>query len=113
MAKYRTRTPAIHAGYLYITKAVDSFAVANGKPLHKSLEGVGTKFLIIAFSSDWLYPPYQAQLIVKACRMAGADATYCELRSNYGHDAFLVELDEQTYLYTHFLKKVCDGRRAA
>jgi len=77
------------------------------------LEGVGTKLLIIAFSSDWLYPPYQAQQIVKACKMAGADATYCELRSNYGHDAFLVELDEQTYLYTHFLKKVCDGRRAA
>ena len=99
--------------YLYITKAVDSFAVANGKPLHKLLEGVGTKILIIAFSSDWLYPPYQSQQIVKACKMAGADATYCELKSNYGHDAFLVEFDEQTYLYTHFLKKVYDGRNAA
>ncbi len=99
--------------YLYITKAVDSFAAANGKPLHKLLEGVGTKLLIIAFSSDWLYPPYQSQQIVKACKMAGADATYCELTSHYGHDAFLVEFDEQTYLYTHFLKKVYDGRRAA
>jgi homoserine O-acetyltransferase/O-succinyltransferase len=96
--------------YLYITKAVDSFAVANGKPLQKLLEGVRTKILIIAFSSDWLYPPYQSQQIVKACKMAGADATYCELKSHYGHDAFLVEFDEQTYLYTHFLKKVYDGR---
>ncbi|MBP1747764.1 MAG: homoserine O-acetyltransferase [Deltaproteobacteria bacterium] len=99
--------------YLYITKAVDSFSLANGKPLHKLLEGVKTRLLIIAFSSDWLYPPYQSQQIVKACKMAGNNATYCELRSNYGHDAFLVEFEEQTYLYTHFLKKVHDEQQAA
>ncbi len=99
--------------YLYITKAVDSFTVANGKPLYKLLEGVRTRVLIIAFSSDWLYPPNQSQQIVKACKVAGADATYCELKSSYGHDAFLVEFDEQTYLYSHFLKKAYDGRRAS
>jgi len=97
--------------YLYITKAIDCFSLANGKPLHKLLKGIGTKVLIIAFSSDWLYPPYQSQQIARACKMAGVDATYCELRSNYGHDAFLVEFDEQTYLYKHFLEKVPDERR--
>lgn len=97
--------------YLYITKAIDCFSLANGKPLHKLLQGIRTRLLIVAFSSDWLYPPYQSQQIVRACKMAGSDATYCELRSNYGHDAFLVEFDEQTYLYKHFLKKVHDERR--
>ncbi|MHB8110041.1 MAG: homoserine O-acetyltransferase MetX [Syntrophorhabdaceae bacterium] len=99
--------------YLYITKAVDSFAIANGKPLHRVLEGLEAKLLIIAFSSDWLYPPGQSQQIAKACKMAGIDATYCELRSRYGHDAFLVEHEEQTYLYTHFLERVYAGRKAA
>jgi homoserine O-acetyltransferase len=97
--------------YLYITKAIDCFSLSNGKPLHKLLKGIETKILIIAFSSDWLYPPYQSQQIARACKMAGVDATYCELRSNYGHDAFLVEFDEQTYLYKHFLEKVPDERR--
>lgn len=95
--------------YLYITKAIDSFSAANGRPLHQRLAGIGTKLLIIAFTSDWLYPPYQSQQIVKAAKMAGIDTTYCELRSPYGHDAFLLEWEEQTYLYTHFLRKVSHG----
>jgi len=96
--------------YLYITKAIDYFTLSNGKPLHGALKGVNAHFLIIAFTSDWLYPPYQSQQIAKACKLAGINATYCELRSTYGHDAFLVEADEQTYLISHFLKKVARGR---
>ena len=96
--------------YLYITKAIDCFTLSNGKPLHGALKGVNAHFLIIAFTSDWLYPPYQSQQIAKACKLAGINATYCELRSTYGHDAFLVEADEQTYLISHFLKKVARGR---
>ena len=62
--------------------------------------------MIIAFKSDWLYPAYQSQEIARACKRAGVPATYCELNSTYGHDAFLVEADEQSYLIKHFLKKV-------
>ena len=96
--------------YLYITKAIDYFTLSNGKPLHGALKGVNAHFLIIAFTSDWLYPAYQSQQIAKACKLAGINATYCELRSTYGHDAFLIEADEQTYLISHFLKKVARGR---
>lgn len=92
--------------YLYITKAIDTFSVNNGTPFHRAIRGTGCRFLVVAFSSDWLYPPHQSQQIVRACKQAGVDTTYCELKSNYGHDAFLVEFDEQTHLYKHFLKKV-------
>ena len=62
------------------------------------LKGSGTKVLVIAFKSDWLYPAYQSQEIVRACKLAGLDATYCEIDSSYGHDAFLLEADEETHL---------------
>jgi homoserine O-acetyltransferase len=95
--------------YLYITKAIDHFNPAGEKGLQEKLRGTGCRFLVIAFSSDWLYPPYQSEEIVRSCKRAGVDATYCELKSNYGHDAFLVEFDEQTHLIGHFLKKVANG----
>lgn len=95
--------------YLYITKAIDCFNFGDDTPLHKLLRGTKARFLVVAFSSDWLYPPYQSEQMVKACKLAGVDATYCELRSNYGHDAFLVEFAEQTFLVSHFLKKVTDN----
>jgi homoserine O-acetyltransferase/O-succinyltransferase len=95
--------------YLYITKAIDYFDLSNGLGLHNLLKGTKTRFLIIAFKSDWLYPAYQSQEIARACKLAGLEAIYIELNSTYGHDAFLVEVDEQTHLITHFLKKVAEG----
>ena len=96
--------------YLYITKAMDNFDLA-GDGLHKILKGIKTRFLIIAFKSDWLYPTYQSQEIAKACKLAGVDAVYCELNSTYGHDAFLVEVDEESLLVKHFLNNVFEGAR--
>lgn len=95
--------------YLYITKALDYFDLHEGKSLSQVLKGVRAKFLVIAFKSDWLYPAYQSREIVKACKLAGVDATYCELNSQYGHDAFLLELDEQEYLVKHFLSNVIEN----
>jgi homoserine O-acetyltransferase len=92
--------------YLYITKAIDYFDLANGKGLREVFKGISAPFLIIAFKSDWLYPAYQSQEIARACKLAGIDAIYCELNSNYGHDAFLVEVDEQAHLIKYFLKRV-------
>ncbi len=46
------------------------------------MKGVKARFLVMAFKSDWLYPAYQSQEIVKACKLAGLDVTYCELNSN-------------------------------
>jgi len=66
--------------------------------------------LVIAFSSDWLYPPSQSKEIVKACKLAGVDASYCELCSTYGHDAFLLETDQEARLIGGFLKSVVNGK---
>lgn len=92
--------------YLYITKAMDNFDATRGKHLQDIFHGLHAKVLVIAFKSDWLYPAYQSKEIVKACKLSGVDATYCEIDSSYGHDAFLVEKDEEGYLVKHFLKRV-------
>lgn len=92
--------------YLYITKAIDYFDLANGKGLAETFRRIKARILVMAFKSDWLYPAYQSQEIARACKRAGVPATYCELHSTYGHDAFLIEADEQAYLINHFLKKV-------
>jgi homoserine O-acetyltransferase len=90
--------------YLYITKAMDNFdlSAAYGT-LSAALARTKARFLVISFSSDWLYPSYQSQEIVRALRGHNLDVAYCEIQSNYGHDAFLIEVGEQTELIRHFL----------
>jgi len=92
--------------YLYITKAMDYFDVSRGRKLHEVFGGKPVKVLVIAFKSDWLYPAYQSQEIIKACKLAGLDATYCEIDSTYGHDAFLLETEEETHLIKYFLENI-------
>lgn len=95
--------------FLYITKAMDHFDAARGRRLHEVFAGIPVKVLVIAFKSDWLYPAYQSQEIVRACKLAGLDATYCEIDSTCGHDAFLIETEEETHLIKHFLENVVHG----
>lgn len=91
--------------YLYITKALDYFDLANGAPsLGPVMEGTKARFLVISFTSDWLYPSYQSLEIVNALRSRNRDVAYCELASNYGHDAFLVDVAEQTVIIRGFLE---------
>ena len=96
--------------YLYVTKAIDYFDVSRGKRLSEVFKGIDARVLVIAFKSDWLYPAYQSQEIVKACKLAGLDVTYCEIDSTYGHDAFLLEADEETHLIKYFLEKEFYGK---
>ncbi len=99
--------------YLYITKALDYFDLDGEKELYERFKGIKAKMLILAFKSDWLYPSYQSKEILKACKLAGVEATYCEINSTYGHDAFLLEIEEETHLIKHFLKKVFNGYAVA
>jgi homoserine O-acetyltransferase len=96
--------------YLYITKAIDSFDVSRGKELYEVFKGNKAKVLVLGFKSDWLYPASQSKEIVKACKLAGVDTTYCEIDSTYGHDAFLLEVEEETHLVKHFLQKASSER---
>ena len=96
--------------YLYITKAIDLFDISRDKELQDAFRVVKAKVLVIAFKSDWLYPAYQSQEIVRACKLAGIDTTYCKIDSTYGHDAFLLETEDETHLIKHFLEKVLHGK---
>ncbi len=90
--------------YLYITKAMDYFDLTSGyESPAEAFQGVGARFLVLSFTSDWLYPSYQSQEIVRVLRARNVDVAYCELPSNYGHDAFLVDVGEQTDLVRGFL----------
>jgi homoserine O-acetyltransferase len=104
--------------YLYITKAMDYFDLAGeGGSLATALEKVNARFLVISFSSDWLYPSYQSVEIVRALRRRNLNVAYCELPSNSGHDSFLVDVAAQTDLIRGFLasayKEKASGESAA
>ncbi|MHC4707243.1 MAG: methionine biosynthesis protein MetW, partial [Planctomycetota bacterium] len=78
--------------YLYITKAADYFDPAKGHgTLKKAFSNVKSRFLVISFASDWLYPPAQSEAVVNALVANGRDVSYCNIASPYGHDAFLLE----------------------
>jgi homoserine O-acetyltransferase len=97
--------------YLYITKALDYFDLSDGSGSLASAFGKGnTRYLVISFTSDWLYPSYQALDIVQALRGMNRDVAYCELPSNYGHDAFLVDVGEQTEVVRGFLASTFKAR---
>src|SRR6516162_5438645 len=95
--------------YLYITKAMDYFDLTSGRgSIAAALEPASARFLVISFSSDWLYPSYQSQELVRALRSRNRDVAYVELQSNYGHDSFLVDVAEQTDLIRGFLASTFD-----
>jgi homoserine O-acetyltransferase len=92
--------------YLYITKAMDYFDLSAGhKSLAEAFEKTRTRFLILSFTSDWLYPTYQSLETVSALRSRNIDAAFCELPSQYGHDSFLIEAKEQSEMIAGFLER--------
>ena len=98
---------------LYITKALDYFDLSDSADLlAQAFRTDPAIFLLIAFSSDWLYPPQQLKDVARAIRRAGGDATYYEVSSDYGHDAFLLDHDRQRPLITSFLDRAQTGPRA-
>jgi homoserine O-acetyltransferase/O-succinyltransferase len=100
--------------YLYITKAEDYFDLTHGTgKLADAFRPVDTRFLVISFTSDWLYPSYQSQEIVRVLRRLNGDVAYCDLQSNYGHDAFLVDIAEQSEIVRGFLDSTARLARAA
>lgn len=96
--------------YLYITKAVDLYDTAQrkgqkGGSLEKAFEKTNAKFLIMSFTSDWLFPTSQSKEIVNALVKAHKDVSFCEIASPCGHDAFLLEFETQTKIVKSFLSK--------
>lgn len=92
--------------YLYITKAVDLYDTSQKHgSLVKAFEKTNAKFLIMSFTSDWLFPTQQSKEIVDSLLKAKKDVSFCEIESPCGHDAFLLEFKTQTKIIKNFLKK--------
>ncbi len=96
---------------LALTKAMDRFDLVDG---HGSLAAAfavaRARFLLLTFSSDWLYPPRQLQEVAEAVRASrdGGAVTYREIPSAYGHDAFLLEHAQQAPLVEEFLEECAE-----
>ena len=99
--------------YLYITKAMDYFDLSNG---YHNLAAAFAKsaqvtYLVVSFTSDWLYPTYHSKELVSALTAVGADVSYCNLQSTWGHDAFLLEVETMTSLISNFLDRVVNDAK--
>jgi homoserine O-acetyltransferase len=95
--------------YLYVTKALDYFDLAGQHDglLAAAFDGsTELAFLVVSFTSDWLYPSYHSKELVKALTAAGCDVTYLDIESSWGHDAFLVEVETMTRLLGSFLDRM-------
>ena len=98
--------------YLYMSRALTYFDLARqyGGSLTEALAGVAARTLLIAFSSDWLYPPIASQEIADALRALGKPVEFEVIEAPYGHDCFLLEEARQTPIIRQFLNETSAGR---
>ena len=92
--------------YLYITRAMDYFDLADphGGRLADAFRQSPVRFGLVSFDSDWLYPTAESRRIVQALHAAGAQASFVELSSPFGHDAFLLDSPELWRLMAGFIE---------
>ncbi len=94
--------------YLYLSRALTYFDLARehgGGDLVEAVRNVSARTLLIAFSSDWLYPPGDSEAIAAALRAAGKDVELHVIDAPYGHDCFLLEEARQTPMIRRFLAR--------
>ena len=86
--------------YLYLTRAMDYFDLAqdHGGSLARAFGKTRTRFCLVSFTSDWLFPTSDSRALVHALNAAGASVSFVEVESDKGHDAFL--LDEPEFFAT-------------
>ena len=92
--------------YLYITRAMDYFDLAadNDGHLAHAFRGTKTRFFVVSFTSDWLYPTRESKAIVQALNAVAANVSFVEIDSDKGHDAFLLDEPEMFATVGGFLK---------
>lgn len=91
--------------YLYITKAVDLFDLRINDSLIDGFKNIESKVHIISVDSDWLYPTEQSTEMVTALNANNVDVSFSEIKSNYGHDAFLLEKGQLNFILSKFLSE--------
>ena len=97
--------------YFYITRAMDYFDLAAraGGDLAKAFSTAKAAFLVVSFSSDWLFPTAESRKIVNALLKNRLNVSFCEIKSAYGHDAFLLEADVLGPMLRDFLRNRLEG----
>lgn len=82
--------------YLYVTRAMDYFDLAadHGGSLANAFRGTRTRFCVVSFTSDWLFPTEGSRQIVHALNAAAANVSFVEIETDKGHDAFLLDVPE-------------------
>ncbi|HEY0442457.1 MAG TPA: homoserine O-acetyltransferase [Xanthobacteraceae bacterium] len=92
--------------YLYLTRAMDYFDLAAdyGGALANAFRGTQTRFCVVSFTSDWLFPTPESRAVVHALNAAGARVSFGEIVTDKGHDAFLLEEPELFAIVRGFLE---------
>jgi homoserine O-acetyltransferase len=92
--------------YLYLTRAMDYFDLAADYDgvLANAFKGAQTRFCVISFTSDWLFPTSESRAIVHALNAAGARVSFAEIVTDKGHDAFLLDEPELFAIVRGFLE---------
>ncbi|WP_299479125.1 homoserine O-acetyltransferase [uncultured Roseibium sp.] len=82
--------------YLYVTRAMDYFDLAQefGGTLPNAFANTKTRFCVMSFTSDWLFPTSESRSVVKALNAAAANVSFVEIESDRGHDSFLLDVPE-------------------
>jgi homoserine O-acetyltransferase/O-succinyltransferase len=82
--------------YLYMTRAMDYFDLAAdyGGSLANAFKGCRTRFCVVSFTSDWLFPTRDSRAIVRALNAGGASVSFVEIETDRGHDAFLLDVPD-------------------
>jgi homoserine O-acetyltransferase len=101
--------------YLYLTRAMDYFDLAAdyGGVLANAFKGAQTRFCVVSFTSDWLFPTSDSRAIVHALNAGGARVSFAEIVTDKGHDAFLLEEPELLAIVRGFLDSAGKARGLA
>lgn len=98
--------------YLYVTRAMDYFDLAAefGGSLPGAFTGTTTRFCVMSFTSDWLFPTPESREVVRALNAAAANVSFVEIDSDRGHDAFLLNVPEMFRTIRGFLTGAAKAR---
>ncbi len=98
--------------YLYLTRAMDYFdlAIDYGGRLANAFLGTKTRFCVVSFTSDWLFPTVENKAVVRALNAAGASVSFVEIETDRGHDAFLLDEPEMFATIRGFLGSAGEAR---
>lgn len=101
--------------YLYVTRACDYFDLAAdyGGSLAHAFKGSKSRFCVVSFNSDWLYPTQASRAIVHALNAGGASVSFVDIETDRGHDAFLLETPELIATSRGFLDAAARARGIA